>query len=198
MDEQGLNDAAIMLMSLGEAFEHLVRGRGEIDLERRLAWVGLRLEADWDGEPKKTAGSGAPGQGTSVGAGAGTDDAPPWLGARLNRDGARTVVAGVPAGCPAEAGGLYAGDEVLALDGLRVDAGSLPARLAARRPGDVVTLTVFRRDQLRELRVTLGTRPRDRFEVVALPEAEVDAPARARYQAWMGEPWPPRKERTPR
>ncbi len=186
-------------LALGEAFEHLVRGRGEIDLDRRLAWVGLRLEADWDGEPKKAGPSAAPaGQGPGAGAGAGADDAPPWLGARLNREGARSVVAGVPAGCPAEAGGLYAGDEVLALDGLRVDAGSLPTRLAARRPGDVVTLTVFRRDQLRELCITLGTRPRDRFEVVAMPEAEVGVEARARYQAWMGEPWPPRKERSPR
>ncbi len=164
-------------LDLGASFAALVDGTGEIDLEPRLATVGLRIEASYEGGPGEGAG-GRP-----------LDGAPAWLGAKLQQNGARAVVANVPTGSPSEAGGLYAGDELLALDGYRVDERALRERLASRRPGDVVTLTVFRRDQLRTVAITLGERPRDKFDVVALENAgDVE---RAAYLAWMGEPWPP-------
>ena len=182
---EGFDDGAVQALfeeatglDLGASFDALVRGRADIDLERRLAWVGLELEADWEGASE---------------AGRAKGEVPGWLGARVVRDGARTVVSGVPAGSPAEAGGLYAGDELIALDALRVDDRSLPARIAARRPGDTVRLTLFRRDALREAVITLGARPRDKFEVVPMPEARVTLEARQLYQGWLGEPWAPRK-----
>ena len=59
---------------------------------------------------------------------------------------------------------------------------------AARRPGETVRLAVFRRDELREVPLILGERPRDRFEI-----APVDAPTpeqRALHRAWLGEDHP--------
>src|SRR5690606_9133855 len=63
-------------------------------------------------------------------------------------------------GGPAHRGGLSAGDLVVALDGLRVhDAASLERLLDARRPGETVTVHVFRRDELRQYRVRLAKPP---------------------------------------
>ena len=54
-------------------------------------------------------------------------------------------------------GGLSAGDVLVAIDGLRVDApAGLELLLAQYRPGDRVTIHVFRRDELRAFRVRLG------------------------------------------
>ena len=60
----------------------------------------------------------------------------------------------------AHAAGLSAGDALVALDGLRItDPASLDRLLAAYAPGDSVELHVFRRDELRQFRVTLGAPP---------------------------------------
>ena len=77
---------------------------------------------------------------------------------------------------PGEAGGLYAGDEIVAADGWKVSESSLADRLAVRRPGDTLVLNVFRRDELREVRVVLGAAPRDKWEIV--PDKAADAEAK--------------------
>jgi predicted metalloprotease with PDZ domain len=89
---------------------------------------------------------------------------------------------------PGERGGLAPGDEIVALDAFRVDERSLRERLAGRVPGEPVRVALFRREELLEIEVTLGARPYDRFEVA--PRADADEAARARYQAWLGEPLP--------
>jgi predicted metalloprotease with PDZ domain len=107
-----------------------------------------------------------------------------WLG--LMTKGA-SLVASVLDGSPAQEAGLYADDELVALDGFKVDANTLVARCEERRPGDKVTLTVFRRDKLTEVQVTLGAKPMD-----AAYLAPVDKPSdaqKAAYQAWMGASW---------
>jgi predicted metalloprotease with PDZ domain len=89
-------------------------------------------------------------------------------------------------GGPGMQHGLYANDEILALDGFRVDLSTLKDRLAAKKPGDRVELSLFRRDELRAVNVVLGRRPPDKLEVVP-----VDDPTdreKALYQAWMGAP----------
>lgn len=85
---------------------------------------------------------------------------------------------------PAMAAGLYPDDEIVALDGFKADAGSLVSRSEEKKPGDQVTVTVFRRDKLLELPVTLGQKPAD-----AVYLAKVERPTeqqKASFQAWMG------------
>src|SRR5207253_1729263 len=82
---------------------------------------------------------------------------------------------------------LFAGDEIVAWDGFRVDENAVKDRLSSARPGDAIRLHVFRRDELRELLVTLGKRPADKIEVVPLEDAPDSA--RAAYERWMLEPW---------
>ena len=69
----------------------------------------------------------------------------------------RRAGAGHGAGRRRRPGGLSAGDVLVAIDGLRVDApAGLELLLAQYRPGDRVTIHVFRRDELRAFRVRLG------------------------------------------
>jgi predicted metalloprotease with PDZ domain len=107
-----------------------------------------------------------------------------WLGLSLKRQGERTLVAAARADGPAYAAGVYAEDELLALDGARVNEERLNARLAERAPGDTVRLALFRGDTLVEVPVTLAAAPPDALELVRLSRPTA-AQERA-YRAWLG------------
>jgi predicted metalloprotease with PDZ domain len=104
-------------------------------------------------------------------------------------DGGRTVVGNVLAGTPAWRAGVSAGDELVALDGLRIDAMSLGMRMQEKAPGSTVALTVFRRDELITLPMPVESGPPTRLAVRPLPEPS-DA-QRAVLQHWLRED-PPR------
>ncbi len=159
-------------LDLGAFFDAFVRGRQDPDLAGALASAGLQLrpkaDKDKDKDRDRDAATARPG----------------WLGASTRSDGGRLIVAAVLEGTPAHAGGLYAGDELLAVDGFRVDERTLAERLDARRPGAVTRLTVFRRDELREVEVVLGDKPAS-WEIVPTPDA---GPAEKAFRsAWLGD-----------
>lgn len=174
-DVQGEMERAVEL-DLGAFFDRTVRGREDPDLAGALASAGLVLKGSWDKWPPDGGGAG------------GAEGRPPWLGVTTRAGDGRLWVATTLAGGPGERAGLYAGDELVAFDGFRIDERGLPDRLAARRPGDVVRVTVFRRDELRDVELTLGERPFDKYEIVPA-EAPGEA-ERALHQAWLGEPHP--------
>jgi predicted metalloprotease with PDZ domain len=145
---------------LGEFFDKCVRGRDDIDATPFLEPFGLSVEAS------------------------SSDDSPaPWLGVNTKDDhGALMVTAQLAAGP------LFANDEIVALDGFRVDQAGLKDRLAQHKPGDRISLTVFRRDELRTVELVLAERPKDKYEV-----SPVDSPSdaqRAAFLAWTGHPLP--------
>ncbi|MVW71485.1 M61 family metallopeptidase [Bordetella sp. 15P40C-2] len=81
----------------------------------------------------------------------------PTLDVRTRKQGDALVLATVFEGGAAHKGGLAAGDVLVAIDGLRVNApGGLEELLAQYRPGARVTIHVFRRDELRAFEVRLG------------------------------------------
>ncbi len=61
---------------------------------------------------------------------------------------------------PAWRAGLTFNDEIVAVDGARVTPSTFAKRIADRSPGARVRLAYFRRDELREARLTLGREPR--------------------------------------
>jgi len=86
-----------------------------------------------------------------------------WLGVAaadaVERAGGGARISGIVSGGPAEAAGLLAGDVVSALGDDRVaDVADLIAAVARRRPGDPVTLTVWRGPQRTRVSVKLGER----------------------------------------
>jgi predicted metalloprotease with PDZ domain len=89
---------------------------------------------------------------------------------------------------PAWQAGLEADDMLVAIDGKRVDAGRFGAILNDYKPGDVVRVSFFRRDELLERRLTLGERFRTRPKVV--PVASPTAAQRALFERWLLVPFP--------
>lgn len=156
--------------SLEEFFSRYVRGREELDYNAALSVVGLRLDTTGGADPSKPPAARA------------------YLGGSLAQDGDRLLVRGVQAGTPAYDQGLYAGDQILAVDGYRASLNFLNARLAEKKPGDNVTLTVFRTDELRTLTVKLGSRTEGAYRIV--PVASPTAEQMRLYESWLGAPFP--------
>jgi len=87
-------------------------------------------------------------------------------------------------GSPAQVAGLSAGDQVVALDGLRAAGGRLDALLARYRPGDRVQVLAFRRDELLRFDLQLAARPPEKWKLSVDPKAV--ARARGLRTGWLG------------
>jgi predicted metalloprotease with PDZ domain len=158
---------------LGTFFDRYVRGRDELDPKALLRTVGLELKAEEDHDEEKKAPA-------------------VWLGCTFKDSNAGVTITGALDGGPAVDAGLYAHDEIVALDGLRVDLSTLKDRLGTKKPGDEVTLTLFRRDELRTVTVKLGEKPPEKFSV--MPVGDATAEEKAAYQAWLGQPFPEKEK----
>jgi len=110
-----------------------------------------------------------------------------WLGADLG-SGPKLTVTAVREGSPAERGGLYAEDEVVAEGGFRVDRGALLERLRERGTAGELRLHVFRRDELLEVPVQLSEPPLDTLWLE--PRAGATAAERGAFQRWCGAAFP--------
>ncbi len=154
---------------LEEFFRRYVRGREELDYDAALSWVGLRLDTASD-----AAGRPAP--------------AVADLGATLEEKDGRLTVKNVPAGTAAYEQGLSFADQIVAADGYRATLSFLNERIADKRPGEQLTLTVFRGEELRTLNIKLGSRAAATYRIV--PAANADERQRRNYQSWLGVPFP--------
>jgi predicted metalloprotease with PDZ domain len=159
--------------SLEEFFRRYVRGREELDYNAALGAAGLQL-LTVAADAAQTAAAPAP---------------RPYFGANLRQDGDRLLVRDVPAGTPAYNFGLYAGDQIVAVDGYRVGTPDLfNARILERRPNEEVRVSVFRGDELRTLAVRLGARAEEGYRIVPVRNP---TPEQARvYQSWLAAPLP--------
>ena len=78
------------------------------------------------------------------------------------------MVEHVYAGSPAYDQGLNTGDQIVAIDNLRVTSNFFNARLAEKKPGDLINLTIFRFDELSTLLIKLGSGHEGTFRIVPL------------------------------
>src|SRR6266536_902309 len=151
--------------SLEQFFANYVRGREEFDYDSALAAAGLRLD-----KTAATDGSKA------------VEKA--YLGADLAQEGDRLLVKKVYAGAPAYEQGLNTGDQIIALNNTRTNKDFFDARLAEKRPGDLVTLTIFRSDNLSTLLIKLGGRVNAVYRIVPVDNSTKEE--KRIYQAWLG------------
>ena len=176
LPEDGVERAAAEVMGEGAArdfFDRFVRGT--VPVEPRLDEMGLVLQRRPAQSQDDRGGTGARRNGEEGQAG--------WLGAEIPA-GPRLVVRTVREGGPAWTCGLYAEDEIVAESGFRVDRAALQDRMRALGPGGVLALTVFRRDELRTVDVTLSEPP---VEVAWLePVPDPTTAQQAAFQAWTG------------
>jgi predicted metalloprotease with PDZ domain len=148
--------------SLDPFFSRYVRGRDELAYNDFLAASGLRL--DQDGESP----------GTLKG----------FLGAELEDSGEFILVKSVRAGAPAYEQGLNANDRIIALDGARVNKQTFEALIAAKHPGDMVHLAVFRFDDLRMIDIKLSGRTDSPYRIRPVPQP--DEQQSRIYKSWLG------------
>ena len=150
--------------SLEQFFARYVRGREELPYNEFLAAAGLQLSTTGEGEMM-------------------VQPAFSYLGADLEEANGIVTVTSVHAGTPAYEQGLNAKDQILALDGVRVNQELLETLIRQKPIGSVIRLTVFRNDDLRTLEVKLGSRVIVPFRIFQLP-SRTDL-QRQIYESWM-------------
>ena len=148
--------------SLETFFQRYVRGREELDYKASLSAAGLQLGAADASRPPVER---------------------PVFGADLAQQGDRLMVMRVYSGTAAYDQGLNAGDQIVALEGQRVNQQSFFARLGEKRPGDILNLTIFRDDDLRTFAIKLGTRVAPDYRL--LPVKQPTPEQTKQYKAWI-------------
>jgi predicted metalloprotease with PDZ domain len=88
------------------------------------------------------------------------------VGLRLASEQGREVVKFTEAGSPAHNAGIDPGDEILAIDGLRLGTNQWNDRLADYQAGDQFTLTYFHQDELRTATIRLEPPKPNRYDLV--------------------------------
>jgi predicted metalloprotease with PDZ domain len=136
--------------SLDEFFSKYVRGREEIDYATIFAGIGIALSAE-------RAGAGRA-----------------YIGADFAEEGGRLIVRSVPANTPAYEQGLNTGDQMVAIDGYRASQAFLQNYIGERKPNDVIKLTIFRFDRMREVPFTLGENTATDYELTPIAEASAE------------------------
>jgi predicted metalloprotease with PDZ domain len=174
MPERGIEAVVeeVTGLDLQDFFERYVRGTEEIP----LAALFREFAIDWNLRPAEgnQDSGGKPSSGQRPRA---------WLGAVLENKNGNTFVRSVHSGSPAELGGIAPDDEVIALDSLKLNAANAEKRVRRYREGDVVTISVFRGDELMQLQARLEAPPND---TCYLQETQSATEARtARRSKWL-------------
>ena len=94
------------------------------------------------------------------------DEREPWLGVTTREDGDALIVATALDGGPAMQPGLYANDSCSRSTDFASTRRRSRSGWRRRRPGDTARFTIFRRDELREVEVTLGEKPVEKLKIV--------------------------------
>lgn len=97
------------------------------------------------------------------------------------------VVSAVRSDGPAFAAGLIAEDQIVAINGKRVRGSDFAPRIRKLKPGEEVTLTYFRRDELRTITLTLAGKPRGELKITKVKSPTPDQ--RAMFESWCGQKW---------
>ncbi|MBD2244461.1 M61 family metallopeptidase [Nostoc sp. FACHB-888] len=145
-------------IDLTDFFKRYIDGIDDLPFNQYLETFGLQLVAEQQEEP--------------------------YLGVRINTEHGREMIKFVEAGSPAQIGGIDAGDELLAIDGIKVTAGGLSDRLKDYQPSDAIKVTVFHQDELRTYSITLASPRPTRYQVK--PVEHPDSTQQQNFAGWLG------------
>lgn len=156
---------------LSDFWQNALYGTDELPLRELLVTRGL----DWTLRAADNA--------ADSGGKPGSADSRPrsWLGAKLGTADGSASLQQVLSNSPAQQAGLSAGDVVVAANGLRVNGASLEKLVASHAPGDALHVHAFRRDELMEFRVVLGSAPAD----TCVLTLSADAGRQRRAEQWI-------------
>jgi predicted metalloprotease with PDZ domain len=135
-----------------------IDGTAELPFDEILAPFGLKLKAE-------------------------ITNSAPYLGLIAKTEHSTTIVKFVEADSPAERAGIEPGDELVAIANFRITAEQLSDRLQYYQPGEMLCITVFHQDMLRECAVTLGVPTPSRWTLQAV--AQPTAAQQNLFQGWL-------------
>ena len=142
-------------IDLSDFFRRYIDGIEELPFNEYLEPFGLQLTAEHDEEP--------------------------FLGVKVNTESGRELIKFVEFASPAQVAGIDAGDELLAIDGIRVTPNGLSDRLKDYKPNDTIQVTVFHQDELRNYHVVLNTHNPSKYQVRL-----VDKPSHSQQKNFAG------------
>ncbi len=152
-------------------FDRYVRGTESPDLARLLPAAGFELRLVPESEEGVTEESPVKTRGD--------------FGWKTKTEaGGKVTAAEVRDGGAAMRGGVNAGDEIVAVDGVRASEDFLRRKTIEAGPGTRVRVTVFRRDRLQTFVVALGARKAGLWKIKPSPDAPASAKRFARR--WLG------------
>jgi predicted metalloprotease with PDZ domain len=145
---------------LSDFFQRYLHSTEELPFDQYLAPFGLRLQADTH------------------------PDTPPHLGLTAKTEQGREMVKFVEANAPAQMAGIDAGDELLAIDGLRVTADTLTDRLKDYQAGDRIQISLFHQDELKTCIVPLAVAKPSQHRLIKVEDI---SPTQAQnLEGWLG------------
>lgn len=145
---------------VGPLFETLVRGREEIPWEEYLQPFGLQIVEEYEAHRG-------------------------WIGLDTKKLGdGRTKISFVYSNSPAEKAGLYAGDDIIAIDRWAVRGKEVAKLVSHITPGEEVRFHVMRRQRLHEIDVTTIASPPKAYKIKALED--LDERQKRLLLQWLG------------
>ena len=146
--------------------ERLLRSTADPEVEEALDWYGLSLSRT---QPPVNG-----------------ETTPGGLGVRWETSGGSVLAEHVLSGYPASAAGVLPGDELLAIQGIRLKPENYQAALLKIRPGEQIELVLARSGRL----VTLGLVAEDPIPAgySILAQSKMSSREKQRLEAWLGRP----------
>lgn len=162
--DEELQDAIELVAGkdLSDFFAAYIDGVEELPFDEYLAPFGLKLQADIE------------------------VDQPPYIGLKAKFQNGKQKIEFVEIGSPAQLAGVSPDDELLAIDGMRVNADQLNERLKDYHAGDTIQLSIFHQDELQTLPVTLAEPQPNNYKIVAVENP--NQPQQENFATWLGIP----------
>jgi len=146
-------------LSVSRILSRWVEGTGDLPLAQSLKELGIRLSLKAQ------------------------DNAAARLGLRLSESGGRLRVTSVIQGGSSSRAGVSAGDEIIAINGIRADLALLNRRVARMTPDHRIRAHLFRRDELVEVEIGVGRTEPSEATLSLIDEA--DEATRALREGWL-------------
>jgi len=141
-------------------YRQLINTRGDLPFGRYLALAGLEMK--WESERKE------------------------GCAGILMSEKSPEVVGSVLEGMPAAEAGVFPGDEIIAVNGMRARPTDFAARIRELSPGEIASLTVSRHGALKNISVKLDERP-GKLKFVQMKKA--NAGQKRAYEKWAYAKW---------
>jgi predicted metalloprotease with PDZ domain len=147
-------------ISLTDFFDRYIDGLDELPFNQYLEPFGLQLVEELAPEP--------------------------YLGIKVKTEHGREIIKFVEMGSPANIAGVNAGDELLAINGIKVGQNQLSERLKDYQPQDTIEISVFHEDELRRYSVTVAAPHPHKYQLS--PVENPNNIQQENFLGWLGVP----------